>query len=303
MNKIFDFSDLDKEETEKTLQKTWDDFRQKLANKDFLYSDIDYALESTFLRVFDDFFQHSHQFLEVKADHVLTADTGVVRAARMDPDVPRPDYERFLPKAELITKDNRFSPPGVEWLYLAFSQERSASKLNVEEMCALKECRAKVGETFALCEFKLADRFKETILVDLTIAKEISFEGINNELEQCGQKIASREITKGLENALTTRKFHFSPHIDEIIPAIEKWVVFTYAKLLAEQIFLPITTEDRALMYAPFQCMAQYFLSKGYSGIVYSSTVFPNGKNVVLFDKLAAYPYGEIKEVIIPTDF
>lgn len=62
---------------------------------------------------------------------------------------------------------------------------------------------------------------------------------------------------------------------------------------------LPITTEDKNLMYAPFQCIAQYFLSKGYGGIVYSSTVFPEGKNVVLFDKIAAHPYGAIRQIVI----
>lgn len=302
MNKIFDFSDVDKGKTEETLQKTWNEFRQGLAGREFLYSDIDNALQSTFLHVFDDLFQHGHQFLEVHATDILTANTGMVRAARINPDALKPDYDRFLPKAEFITKDNRFSPPGVEWLYLAFSQDKTASKWTTAEMCALKECRAKKGERFALCQFKLTDRFKGTTLVDLTIAKETPFEEINKELEQCGQEIADREIVKGLKH-LATRAHHYNPQIDEIIPAIIKWMIYTYAKLLSEQIFLPITTEDRNLMYAPFQCMAQYFLSKGYNGIVYSSTVFPEGKNVVLFDKLAAYPHGEIKELIIPADF
>ena len=124
MNKIFDFSDVDKGRAEETLQKTWNEFRQELAKRVFLYSDIDNALQSTFLRVFDDLFQHGHQFLEVKAIDVLTADTGMARAARINPDAPKPDYDRFLPKAEFITRDNRFSPPSVEWLYLAFSQDK-----------------------------------------------------------------------------------------------------------------------------------------------------------------------------------
>ena len=78
---------------------------------------------------------------------------------------------------------------------------------------------------------------------------------------------------------------------------------FHIRKIACRSDFLPITTEDRALTYVPFQCMAQYFLSKGYSGIVYSSTVFPEGKNVVLFDKEAAHPFGIIKSVTIPVDF
>ena len=34
-----------------------------------------------------------------------------------------PEYERFIPKKEFIKNDNRFSPPGVEWLYLALGNE------------------------------------------------------------------------------------------------------------------------------------------------------------------------------------
>lgn len=70
-----------------------------------------------------------------------------------------------------------------------------------------------------------------------------------------------------------------------------------YARLLSKQIFVPVETEDKELMYSPFQCMAQYFLSLGYAGIIYSSTVFSEGKNVVLFDKDAATPMGKIKKI------
>jgi len=300
MNKIFDF--VDRQKCERIIQKTWEDFRLQLAHKDFLYNDIDKACESTFLHVFDDLFQHGNRFFEKKASDVLTMNTGIVRAARIPPDAKEPDYDRFVPKAEFITKDNRFSPPGVEWLYLAFSQAPPTSDLCIEEICALKECRAKAGERFALCAFEPDSKFQSTTLIDLTIAKESQYEEINDELNQCGREVVRREIAKGYINALVKNVIP-TPHIDEIVPALEKWAIFTYAKLLADQIFLPITTEDRALTYAPFQCMAQYFLSKGYSGIVYSSTVFPEGKNVVLFDKEAAHPFGIIKSVTIPVDF
>ena len=45
-----------------------------------------------------------------------------------------PDYERFLPKKEFINEDNRFSPAGVEWLYLAVGDGNTRSE------CAKKEC-------------------------------------------------------------------------------------------------------------------------------------------------------------------
>ena len=50
-----------------------------------------------------------------------------------------PEYERFIPKKEFIKNDNRFSPPGVEWLYLALGNESDIHQ------CAQAECRAHVG--------------------------------------------------------------------------------------------------------------------------------------------------------------
>lgn len=300
LSNFFNFEDRKKSES--SMQKTWEDFRQQLANKDFLYNDIESACESTFLRVFNDLFQHGNRFFEKKVTDVFTVDTRIVRAAKISLSEKMPDYDRFIPNAKFITNDNRFSPPGVEWLYLAFSQETPTFGLSIEEMCALKECRAKVGDKFALCKFKLNNEFQDITLIDLTIAKDNRFEDINNELDRLGCQIARREIAKGYVNA-TVRNTIPKPQIDEMVPAIEKWLVFTYAKMLADQIFLPITTENRTLMYAPFQCMAQYFLSKGYGGIVYSSTVFPAGKNVVLFDKEAACPFGTLKTVTVPIDF
>jgi hypothetical protein len=69
--------------------------------------------------------------------------------------------------------------------------------------------------------------------------------------------------------------------------------------LLSEEIFVPLDTEDRDLAYAPFQTMATYFLSIGYSGIIYKSTVQNGGKNIVLFDKRLAHPMGEIVDEVI----
>ena len=66
-------------------------------------------------------------------------------------------------------------------------------------------------------------------------------------------------------------------------------------KLLSEQIFLPLdNSDDKKLLYAPFQCLAQYFISKGFGGIIYKSTMLPGGKNIVFFDKACADPVGDI---------
>ncbi|MCC8160971.1 MAG: RES family NAD+ phosphorylase [Oscillospiraceae bacterium] len=53
---------------------------------------------------------------------------------------------------------------------------------------------------------------------------------------------------------------------------------------------------NKSITYAPFQTMAQYYISLGYAGIIYGSTVCANGKNIVLFDKQMAYPVGVIED-------
>ncbi len=76
--------------------------------------------------------------------------------------------------------------------------------------------------------------------------------------------------------------------------------MYTYTKLLSEQIFEPLSdVEDKTLMYAPFQTMAQYYIALGYSGIIYGSTVSSVGRNLVLFNKNMALPRGVIEDYIL----
>ena len=63
-------------------------------------------------------------------------------------------------------------------------------------------------------------------------------------------------------------------NVEEFKKLFTKWGVYTYSKLLSEQIFEPLDEKDnKSLMYAPFQTMAQYYISLGYAGIIYGSTV------------------------------
>lgn len=298
MRDFFDFSGI--EQIKLAINISWDEFRCNLADQKFKYDDIASALNTTHLSVFNDLFLNEHHLFEKDLGDVLSHNTNIIRAAHIRDSDPIPTYARFIPTEKYITSHNRFSPPGVEWLYLAISpHEELGTPFSHAEICALKECRANCDEHYALCSFRLKDAYKNSKVVDLTIAKEHSYDDLNNNLIQCCEAIYKREFIKGFANifsAGTIRK----PQAKDFRGIFEKWVVYTYARLLSEQIFLPITTENREIMYAPFQCMAQYFLSLGYVGIVYSSTVFPEGKNIVLFDKEMAEPYNQIKNIIVP---
>ena len=54
LGQIFDFSGIEK--SEKSIKKTWQEFRDALSKGDFSFDDIASAKKNTFLRVYDDLF-------------------------------------------------------------------------------------------------------------------------------------------------------------------------------------------------------------------------------------------------------
>lgn len=290
--KIFDFKNIGP--SEETIKRTWSELGRALANKDFSYNDLENALQTTYLRVFDDLLTNCHELFDVQFNKLISDGSCLVRAARINAE-DETDYERFIPKSQYIKSANRFSPTGVEWLYLALgSEDLYDGELLTAERCALCECRAQKGDYFAICKFVGNNVFDNAIIADLTIADGKSYDDINLEFEQESQKYIYEQIEKILYTGQKTPER--TPEIERVIKA---WAATTYSKLLSQQIFVPVDSSDRDLVYAPFQCMANYFMSKGYSGIVYSSTVYPNGRNIVLFDKSMAVPVGDIKTLAI----
>ena len=288
VGKIFDFSEIEK--SENSIRKTWSEFRDALAKGMFSYDEVEKAKSCTFLKVYDDLFhQHSgieHNTIKIKDLEGLLVGRGTILSEK-----EVPDYERFIPKKEFIKNDNRFSPPGVEWLYLAIGNEADIHE------CSQAECRAKEGNRFGFCHFSFNDTSLELKLVDLTIADDISYEELNSRLEEYGQKQVKKGIKAAQKHGFISKN---NVNRDEFIKIFTKWGVYTYTKLLSEQIFEPLSdSDDKTLMYAPFQTMAQYYISCGYSGIIYGSTVSSVGRNIVLFDKNAAYPIGAIEDYIL----
>lgn len=94
------------------------------------------------------------------------------------------DYARFIPKSKFIRHDNRFSPPGVEWLYLAIGNND-----NDIHQCAQAECRTKNGERFGFCHFCFDTKKYDLKLVDLTIADDKTYTMIDRALENETKKL------------------------------------------------------------------------------------------------------------------
>lgn len=285
MGNIFDFSGIDK--SEKTIRKTWNEFRDCLATGLFSYKEIDKAKEQVFLKAYDDLFRR-HSGIDHKTIAIKDLKSELIGRGTILKDDEVPNYERFLPKEEYITEDNRFSPPGVEWLYLAIGNDNDIHD------CAQAECRIKKGNRFGFCHFQFDAKYDACKLVDLTISDSISYAELNASLEEYGQA----QVKRGIKIA---KALGYVPKINtnkkELEEVFTRWGVYTYTKLLSEQIFVPLDVSDnKAITYAPFQTMAQYYISLGFNGIVYGSTVCPVGKNIVLFDKQMAHPIGTIED-------
>lgn len=174
MGQIFDFGDI--KNNERTIRKTWDEFRAALSIGTFSYDNIEEAKKCTFLKVYNDLF-HDNFGIEHSTLKLTDLDgTQVGRGCVLKKDEAS-DYERFISKREFITDDNRFSPPGVEWLYLALGNETAIHQ------CAQSECRTHVSDEFGFCHFKFDDAFADIKLVDLTIADNKTYEQLNQVLE------------------------------------------------------------------------------------------------------------------------
>lgn len=288
MGQIFAFGEIQKSEL--AIKKTWSEFRDALANGDFTYDEVDKAKQSIFLKAYDDLF-HQNSGIEHETTYVKDIKSKIMGRGTILRDAEVPDYGRFIPKKEFMTSENRFSPPGIEWLYLAMGAEIDIHK------CTQAECRAKKGQRFGFCHFQFDDKWDDMKLVDLTIADNISYSELNQQLEDYGKK----QVKKGIK---TAKALGYIPKRNvnqmEFKKIFTQWGVYTYAKLLSEQIFVPLSEkDDKSIMYAPFQTMAQYYISLGYLGIIYGSTVCNVGKNIVLFDKNIATPVGDIEDYIL----
>lgn len=317
---FFDFSGRDS--PEQTIRKTWDELRERLKDGSFPYNDIPKALNTVFIKVLDNLITKNGgcAYLTITLDQIFK-EYCLLRGAKIHPSETKPDYERMLPKSEYIKDDNRFSPKGVEWLYIALGKGNDRTAQEYAKKCAQFECRATKGDRFAVCYF--LNNSRNINVIDLTIADDLTFDQMNQSLEDSYQEII-HEVTREKLNELQKKygrinsqtsiftlllmrsEIAKSKHTlitpDSHPEAIEnyiKWYVYTYAKMLSEQLFLPIDSANKGLLYAPFQCIAQYFSSLGYSGIIYKSTVYDSGKNLVLFDKDLVKPTGPVEEYYI----
>lgn len=278
---------------EETMRRTWNEFQNALANGKLKSTDTIAALEYKFLKVFNDIFvvNNGQHYCKRQFDEYKEKGQIFMRCVRIEDIYSVPSYERFFPKKEYINSHNRFSPPGVEWLYLSWSDNLEKAK-----ECAKAECRIESGDKMAFCQFEVVN--KKAKIFDLTIANHHTYESINDIMDKFVNTTAHNVVEIANEIGIIPERDDIKVTIDVPVKEMSRmWIVFTYIRMLSKEIFVPVN-DDKEYMYAPFQCMAYYFQSLGYDGISYSSTVSSQGDNLVLFNKDFAKPIGTVSTEI-----
>lgn len=302
---LLQFSPEDRIKAEETFRSSWSDFRNELASNKFTYDQTEEALKVVFLKQFDKLFQFcGKQYLVVLLKDVFSNNT-IGRGAVLKSTEPI-TYNRFIPNSAYIKNDNRFSPPGVEWLYLAIGDTDDHIK-----RCSEAECRVKSGNRFGFCHFKMAPDYDSIKIVDLTTFYDKTYDEINMSFNHSIGLVYQDSLSdiKPILDAITNRTPLNNPKSiidktllkakDKFETYINLWRMATHSKMLCEQIFVPIEDCEKKIEYAPFQTMAKYFEKQGFDGIIYKSTVYPYAKNLVLFNKNSAVPFGTVDDYII----
>ena len=266
------------------IRDQWEALKEELKKGVFQYDDIENAKNTSFLKDFDSLFvgDKAYNWFETDLDSVFFS-SYVCRAVKLNETERDIDYGRFIPNTTYINEDNRFSPKKVEWLYLSLGASKSVVDEKKAKECAEKECKGIKTERMAICEF--INNSNGVKVVDLTIGDEWTLETQREEFRQLIYDTTN-------ENPILADGGQIPEHM---IKAVAR----CYASILSKELFVPVDTENKELTYAPFHCIASYFKSLNYGGIIYKSTVYETGKNLVLFNKTYAMPTGSIIEYVI----
>lgn len=261
----------------KAIKAKWGLLRKDLQVGKYSFDDESEATKSKFLSEFDSLFTTDggeEYFSKTLSD--VCNNAYLIRGTILGETEPTPNGNQFIPNSQYIKDDNRFSPKGVEWLYLALGYPKAKNGKDKARRCSEKECRVITGNRFALCEFGATKH--DAKLVDLTVGDTWS------------PTQQQQEIRRLIKSQLKKNPFIVETEILEQHPICKRMIVAAYANIISSELFVPLNSDNKSLIYAPFHCIAHYFQSLGYCGIIYKSTVYDKGKNLVLFNKNLAIP-------------
>lgn len=236
------------------ITRSWNELKDKLKSGEISIDSFEDIPNTPFLGVLNKALSYEFAQQRVKVDiFYYSKNKKFYRAAIIKPNEII-DTSRFIPRADMMRGGNRFSPKGIEWLYMGVDRYGLDAK-----KCCFAEVRANEASSVKYCEFK-CNLEKNDIVIDLTISDGKDLDDI------C--RVSRRKPEKNGQI----------------------FVIELFMKLLSEEIFKPIETNNKDIEYAPFQFMGNYFKRIGYKGIIYKSTVSSCGKNIVIFNKNSYIP-------------
>lgn len=154
-----------------SLQKTWLELKDNINNGQFKYNDVESVKKSNFISVLNVILNSEY------AKNLVTVDLSnfarakkFCRAVIIERDEVISE-SRFIPNGDFMKSSNRFSPIGVEWLYLGFDKY-----MRDAEKCCRAEVRASDDANVEFCEFKYIGG--EHKVIDLTVADDKTWDDV-----------------------------------------------------------------------------------------------------------------------------
>lgn len=265
-----------KKRCDELLKNTWNIIKKDLANGIIKYNDIDRILQYKFMKQFDDMFTMMEKSFEIPLSKIKY----LYRAAGEKAN----NYERMIPKIEFASL-NRFNPPEEVFIYLGISDNKNSvdGRFNIAEKTCLEEIRAKKGLACSICEFQIVDFAKSKKIIDIGIADKYTNDELIGELLNEKVKLSHKNYRQNREDKERLNEIILEKKGSEYLLA--KIMAKLYFKMISDNLFVPIkNVQDKKYEYAPFHAFANYFRIKGYAGIIYKSTIYDMGKNLVLFN-------------------
>lgn len=212
------------------------------------------------------------------------------------------------PTIEVAKKNhiiNRWNPPDKRYLYVSFGEYENALETVEAEM------RAKPGEEITVGEFKFKTDPEKMLIADLDY-DQISRNSIFGVLEEYKNTEVSDIVTHFSGRKVMPSKKEIMQQIeakrDQTTIAATAFCGALTLKEICDTIFVPLDTDEdndpdkKDKCYKSFHILAEYYESKGYAGISFSSTrmklMGKTGSNLVLFDADCAEATPESLRVI-----
>ncbi|WP_368736990.1 RES family NAD+ phosphorylase [Janibacter hoylei] len=82
--------------------------------------------------------------------------------------------------------------------------------------------------------------------------------------------------------------FFSIPDVDSVDDQISQVAMHRYLRALSRELTKPVRSSDEPTDYIPTQYLCEFAKAQGLDGVLYSSSLHPGGRNLVLFDTTAA---------------